>query len=106
MPSLVLHLAAVERLRVDARPWVPELSRALAEDLEYARFGAALSDLPVLSGLRGGLAPFRTFEAPRFARLFHERNPIALGLRMAELVSYGALVGREPGLAFLSGYFT
>jgi len=82
------------------------MGRALHEDLEYARFGAALPDLPQFGGLRAVLRPFgRPGQVPHFARLFHGYAPVAMGLKMAELVAMGALVGKEPGLAFVCGYF-
>ena len=42
----------------------------------------------------------------RFSQLFHIRAPVLLGLKMAELVSLGALVGTDAGHAFVAGYFT
>ncbi|MCY1045846.1 hypothetical protein OV208_31325 [Corallococcus sp. bb12-1] len=107
MPTLLLHLTAIERLaaRPDGLPtdWV----RALSEDLPYARFGAALPDLPLCAGVRGGLSLLLPEAGwPHFARLYHERAPVGLGLKMAELVATGALVGTEAGLAILAGYFT
>lgn len=106
MPALLLHLTAIERLAADARRLPPPMAKAFHEDLEYARFGAALPDLPRFAGLRGGLQPlgFRG-ELPHFARVFHGYAPVAMGLKMAELVAMGALVGKEPGMAFVCGYF-
>jgi hypothetical protein len=107
MPTLLLHLTAIDQLASHPGSLPEDIARALAEDLPYARFGAALPDLPLCEGLRGGLAallPER--ELPPFARLYHERAPVGLGLKMAELVATGALVGTEPGLALLAGYFT
>jgi hypothetical protein len=107
MPSLLLHLTAIEQLASHPGSLPTDIARALAEDLPYARFGAALPDLPLCEGLRGGIAallPER--ELPPFARLYHERAPVGLGLKMGELVATGALVGTEPGLALLAGYFT
>jgi hypothetical protein len=43
---------------------------------------------------------------PHYARLFSTKAPVAFGLKAAELVSNGALVGVEAGLAFLAGYVT
>ncbi len=105
MPSLLLHLTATERLAADARKLPPQLANALHEDMAYARFGAALPDLPRYAGLRGAVRPLRGKDVPRFARLFHGHAPVAMGLKMAELVAMGALVGKEPGLAVVSGYF-
>jgi len=107
MPSLLLHLTALEQLAAHPGSLPPDIARALAEDLPYARFGAALPDLPLCEGLRGGLATLLPEqELPPFARLYHERAPVGLGLKMGELVATGALVGTEPGLALLAGYFT
>src|SRR5438045_1910039 len=106
MAHVLMHLFSVERLAMERGTLPGELANALTEDLEYARFGAALPDLPqfarperdlVRAAL--GLDPER---AP-FERLFHQVAPVAFGLKIAELVASGALVGREPGLAFLSG---
>jgi hypothetical protein len=107
MPTLLLHLTAIERLAANPGSVPADIARALSEDLPYARFGAVLPDLPLCEGVRGGLSallPER--ELPHFARLYHERAPVGLGLKMAELVATGALVGTEPGLALLAGYFT
>lgn len=107
MPALLLHLTAVERLAADARKLPPPIARALQEDLEYARLGTALPDLPRYGGLLGGLSPWPRAgrPVPHFARLLHGFAPVAMGLKMAELVAMGALVGKEAGLAFVSGYF-
>jgi hypothetical protein len=108
MPALLLHLAAVERLNADSRALPPALARALDEDLEYARLGAVLLDLPRFDGVAGALRePLHPAGRPtRYAQLFHLRAPVAFGLKVAELVSLGALVGAEAGHAFVSGYFT
>jgi hypothetical protein len=107
MPSLLLHLTAIERLAANPGELPEDFVRALSEDLAYARFGAALPDLPLCEGVRGALsACFSGRELPHFARLYHEQAPVGLGLKMAELVAAGALVGTEPGLALLAGYFT
>ena len=107
MPSLLLHLTAIERLAANPGGLPEDFARALAEDLAYARFGAALPDLPLCEGIRGGLnACFSDRDWPLFARLYHERAPVGMGLKMAELVAAGALVGTEAGLALLAGYFT
>jgi hypothetical protein len=106
VPALLLHLAAVEALASAPDLLSPPLARALREDLEYARLGTALLDLPRYQGVRGGLQLLLPGRAPtEFAHLFHTRAPVAMGLKFAELVANGALVGREPGLAFACGYF-
>jgi hypothetical protein len=107
MPTLLLHLTAIDRLAAQPGNLPEDLIRALSEDLPYARFGAALPDLPLCEGVRGSfsaLLPER--ELPLFARLYHERAPVGLGLKMAELVATGALVGTDAGMALLAGYFT
>ncbi|ATB32368.1 zinc dependent phospholipase C family protein [Melittangium boletus] len=107
MPSLLLHLTAIERLAANPGALPEDFVRALSEDLAYARFGAALPDLPLCEGLFGGLASSVSGrDWPLYAKLFHERAPVTLGLKMAELVAAGALVGTEAGLALLAGYFT
>lgn len=106
MPSVLLHLAAVEQLARTPSTLPEEFARALSEDIEYARLGAVLADLPRFEGLRGGLEVFRpSSEVPYFSRLLHERGQVAIGLQLSELVAAGALVGREPGLALVAGYF-
>jgi hypothetical protein len=107
MPALLSSLTAVERLATQASALPPEFARALGEDLEYARFGAALTELPWFGGWSHGLqAWFGRGDAPRFSRLFRDRAPVAFGLKIAELVANGALVGTDAGLAFLAGHFT
>lgn len=107
MPALLLHLTAVDRLAAHASTLPPEFARAISEDLEYARFGAALPELPWFGGLALGIqAWFGRSEPPHFSRLLKEKAPVAFGLKAAELVANGALVGTEAGLAFLAGYFT
>jgi hypothetical protein len=107
MPSPLIVLTATERLAAHVNDLPPEFSRALGEDLEYARFGAALPELPCFGGWKLGLGVwFQVGEPAYFARLFRDRAPVAFGLKAAELVSNGALVGTEAGLAFVAGYFT
>jgi hypothetical protein len=111
-----MHLTAVERLAAHVNTLPSDFSRALGEDLEYARFGAALPELPWFGGVTmglGSLVPEWALRhvlgrdtAPAFSRLITERAPVAFGLKAAELVSNGALVGTEAGLAFVAGYFT
>ena len=107
MPSLLTHLTAVERLAAHVNTLPVEFVRALGEDLEYARFGAALPELPWFGGWAMGLdAWLGRGDAPHFAQMMTSKAPVAFGLKAAELVSNGALVGSEAGLAFVAGYFT
>lgn len=107
MSSIFTHVTAVERLAAHVNTLPPEFSKALGEDLEYARFGAALPELPRFGGLGSGLGTWLgRGEAPRWTRLLTTRAPVAFGLKAAELVSNGALVGVEAGLAFIAGYVT
>ncbi len=107
MPALLLHLTAVDRLAAHADTLPEEFARAISENLEYARFGAALPELPWFGGLSLGVQAWIGRSAsPHFSQLLRERAPVAFGLKAAELVANGALVGTEAGLAFLTGYFT
>lgn len=107
MPSVLTSLTAVERLSAHVAELPPEFVRALGEDLEYARFGAALPDLPDFGGWKLGFDVWlQRGEPAYFSKLFRDRAPVAFGLKAAELVSNGALVGTEAGLAFVAGYFT
>lgn len=108
MPVLLLHLTAIHRLAdrfLGRLP--PAWSEALQTDLPYARFGAALPLLPTMSGWGGALGLRSTGSAAEgFARRFHALAPMQVGLKMADLVARGALVGENPGRALLAGYFT
>ncbi len=107
MHALLLNLTAVERLATQVSALPPEFSRALGKDLEYARFGAALPDLPWFGGITfGAQSLISSGPEPRYSAAIHHRAPVAFGLKAAELVANGALVGTEAGLAFLAGYFT
>ncbi len=107
MPSLLTSLTAVERLSAQISTLPAEFSKALGEDLEYARFGAALPELPWFGGWKLTVnAWFGHSDPPHFSRLIRDTAPVAFGLKAAELVSNGALVGVEAGLAFVAGYFT
>lgn len=107
MPSLLTSLTAVERLSAHITTLPAEFSKALGEDLEYARFGAALPELPWFGGWKFRIdAWFKRSSPPHFTQLLKETAPVAFGLKAAELVSNGALVGVEAGLAFIAGYFT
>jgi len=107
MPAFLTYLTAVERLSAHVNTLPPDFTRALGEDLEYARFGAALVELPWFGGWKLGLDAWRGHGKPAlYTRLFRDRAPVAFGLKAAELVSNGALVGTEAGLAFVAGYFT
>jgi hypothetical protein len=84
-----------------------EFVRPLGEDLEYARFGAILPELPWFGGWTLGVEAWVAEGAPpAYATLLSRRAPVAFGLKAAELVSNGALVGSEAGLAFVAGWFT
>jgi hypothetical protein len=107
MPAIFTHLTAVERLAAHVNTLPAEFTKALGEDLEYARFGAALPELPWFGRLSLGLGAWLgKGMPPHFAKLFSTKAPVAFGLKVAELVSNGALVGVEAGLAFLAGYVT
>ena len=107
MPALLLHLLAVERLAADAERLPNAFLHALGKDLEYARFGAALLDLPYLGGVFGALGPFHAHRVPPpWAHRLHAHRPVTFGLKVAELVAGGALVGGDAGRALLAGYFT
>lgn len=107
MSALLTHLTAVERLAAHVNALPSEFVRALGEDLEYARFGAALPELPRFGGF---IPSVETWLArgrrPHFCALMTARAPVHFGLKAAELVSNGALVGVDAGLAWLAGYFS
>lgn len=106
MPSLLLHAAAIDRLAAQSDTLPRRMATAVVEDLEYARLGAFLPDLPLYGNLKALRLEPATDKASHFAHLFHHRAPVTLGLKLAELVAMGALVGTEAGHAFLCGYFT
>lgn len=107
MSALLTHLTAVERLAAHVNELPAEFARALGEDLEYARFGSALPELPRFGGWSLGLeAWLARGTRPHFNELMVERAPVAFGLKAAELVANGALIGVDAGFAFLAGYFT
>lgn len=107
MPSIFTSLTAVERLAAHASALPADFGRALGEDLEYGRFGAALAELPQFGGWSLGLNQLVVFpKRDRFSTLFREHAPVSFGLKAAELVANGALVGTEAGLAFVAGWFT
>jgi hypothetical protein len=107
MSALLTHLTAVERLAAHINELPSEFARALGEDLEYARFGAALPQLPLFGGMVQGLDTWLARgHRPHFSELMTARAPVHFGLKAAELVSNGALIGMEAGLAWLAGYFT
>lgn len=107
MSALLTHLTAVERLAARINDLPPGFAKALSEDLEYARFGAALPELPRFGGMGRGLETwFSRGKDPHFTVLMTNGAPVHFGLKAAELVSNGALVGVNAGLAFLAGYFT
>lgn len=105
--ALLTHLTAVERLAAHVNTLPAEFARALGEDLEYARFGAALPELPRFGGWTLGLETWLARgHRPHFTELMTARAPVHFGLKAAELVANGALVGVDAGLAALAGYFT
>ncbi|MEW6432448.1 MAG: hypothetical protein AB1730_13155 [Myxococcota bacterium] len=107
MPALFTYVTAVERLAAHVNTLPAEFTKALGEDLEYARFGASLPELPWFGGVSMGLdAWLGRGTPPHWSRLLATKAPVAFGLKAAELVSNGALVGVEAGLAFLAGYVT
>lgn len=107
MSALLTHLTAVERLAAHINELPAEFARALGEDLEYARFGAALPQLPRFGGMVQGVDTWLARgHRPHFTELMTARAPVHFGLKAAELVSNGALIGMEAGLAWLAGYFT
>lgn len=107
MSALLTHLTAVERLAAHVNELPTEFARALGEDLEYARFGAALPELPRFGGwIQGADTWFARGHRPHFTELMTARAPVHFGLKAAELVSNGALIGVDAGFAWLAGYFT
>lgn len=107
MPATIVHLVGVERLALAPAGLPGPVAKALVEDLEYARLGAALLDLPWYRSVGAELARIMVGHAapvPHALELLHAA-PIQVGLRLAEAVARGALVGTEPGLALLTGYF-
>lgn len=107
MSALLLHVTALERLATQASTVPSEFAKALGEDLEYARFGAALPELPRFGGPTHGVPGwFLEGQEPAYSRALIGKAPVAFGLKAAELVANGALVGTEAGLAFVAGYFT
>lgn len=107
MPAFFTYLTAVERLAAHVNTLPQEFTKALAEDLEYARFGAILPELPWFGSRTLALdAWLARGEPPRFTKLMTAKAPVGFGIKATELVSNGALVGVEAGLAFLAGYCT
>lgn len=109
MAHILLHLLGIERIALQRRALEGPLAEALKEDLEYARLGAAFADLPRFDRPAWSVARHALGLPPPaapFFDLYHRIAPVAFGLKVAELVAAGALVGREPGLAFVAGWFT
>jgi hypothetical protein len=107
MAAFLTNLTAVERLAAHVNSLPKEFSKSLGEDLEYARLGAVLPELPRFGGWSSAVGLWVGHgREPRFTALFKRKAPVAFGLKAAELVANGALVGSEAGLAFLAGYFT
>ncbi len=107
MPATIVHLVGVERLALAPAGLPGPVAKAVMEDLEYARLGAALLDLPWYHRVGSELARMAFGYAapiPPALELLHAA-PIQVGLRLGETVARGALVGTEAGLAFLAGYF-
>ena len=73
MPSLLTSLTAVERLSAQITKLPAEFSKALGEDLEYARFGAALPELPWYGGFKLSVTAWLgQSEPPHFSRLLRD----------------------------------
>ncbi|MHB1845573.1 MAG: hypothetical protein ACYCWW_12150 [Deltaproteobacteria bacterium] len=109
MAHPLLHLAALERLAREPEALPESLARPLVEEVEYGRFGVLLSDLPSFQApLQELRAPLGLADRPPrgFTQLFHAPRPIAVLVKMAELVGRGALVKRSAGLALLAGHLT
>lgn len=107
MPETIVHLVGVERLALAPAGLPAPVAKALVEDLEYARLGAAWLDLPWYRSVAGELARITLGYAaptPPALELLHT-EPIRVGLRLGETVARGALVGTEAGLALVAGYF-
>lgn len=107
MPATIVHLVGVERLALAPAGLPGPVAKAVMEDLEYARLGAALLDLPWYGRVGTELARTALGYAPPIPpalELLHAA-PIQVGLRLGEAVARGALVGTEAGLALLTGYF-
>ncbi len=109
MPHALVHAAAVDDLAAAPEALPPHIAEALRAHRPYARFGALLPDLPwfALPWRRlVDVATGRPPAPPPFATLLHNGAPVALGLRLAELVAGASFVGRRPGLAVVAGYFS
>ena len=69
--------SAVERLAANAGSLPQEFARALGEDLEYARFGAALPELPWFGAIASGVQAFLgRGTAPHYATQFRDQAPV------------------------------
>ncbi len=106
MTTLFTCATAVERLATYASSLPPEFAKAVGDDLEYARFGAVLGELPRFGGSLLAHTVTGAAAMPPATFLFRTRRPVSFGIKAAELVANGALVGRDAGLAFVAGYFT
>jgi len=107
LPATIVYLVGVERLALAPGGLPAPVARALVEDLEYARLGAAWLDLPWYGNFAGELARILlgwNASPPRALDLLRAA-PVHVGLRLAEAVMRGALVGTEAGLALVAGYF-
>jgi len=107
LPATIVYLVGVERLALAPGGLPAPVARALVEDLEYARLGAAWFDLPWYGNVAGELARILLGwnVPPEPALELLRAAPVRVGLRLAEAVTRGALVGTEAGLALVAGYF-
>ncbi len=109
MAHVLIHACAIDDLACEQQSLPLEIGAALERHLAYARFGALLPDLPTFGDFApravarlAGRPPVQS----TFATLLHNGAPVAVGLRLCELVSKVSFVGRGPGLAVIAGYFS
>jgi len=96
MPSLLLHMAAIERLA--AIPGRCRRDRPGSRRGHRVRAaGGALPDLPTSPACSADWGRCSRSRAVAFSRGSSTGAPVAMGLKMAELVANGALVGTEAG---------
>jgi hypothetical protein len=109
MAHVLVHSCAIDDLAAGGSELPGEIRAALDRHLVYARFGALLPDLPQFTDFTRQAAARLAHKPPTrapFATLFHNGAPVALGLKLCELVSRASFVGRGPGLAVVAGYFS